>query len=193
MINSLLLEPVKAVRTVADILGSFREAAYDLGDLSAVAVRMDRRLAHQAEEIRDDELFATAALVEYDHLAHRVTINNHGHIEPVLISRGQVTTLTGPSTLPLGLGTLAEQLPAAYTRHFTFGDVLLLITDGLVEARDATGAFYPLLDRLRHRFAGQPAPGPADVVDFLNIDLPRHTRQLHDDVAVLAIAPHRQV
>ncbi|MGW0081093.1 hypothetical protein [Streptomyces sp. NPDC003393] len=58
------------------------------------------------------------------------------------------------------------------------------------EVGDATGSFYPLLDRLRHRFAGRPAPGPADVVDFLNTDLPRHTRHFHDDVAVLAIAPN---
>nr|WP_237291718.1 hypothetical protein [Streptomyces sp. Sge12] len=35
-----------------------------------------------------------------------------------------------------------------------------------MEARDTGGDFYPLVDRLRHRFAGRPAPGPADVVDF---------------------------
>ncbi|MFF9980984.1 hypothetical protein [Streptomyces erythrochromogenes] len=29
-----------------------------------------------------------------------------------------------------------------------------------------------------------------DVINFLNTDLPRHTRNLHDDVAMLAIAPH---
>ncbi|MFB9634914.1 SpoIIE family protein phosphatase [Streptomyces spiralis] len=100
-------------------------------------------------------------------------------------------TLTGPPALPLGLSALADQRPTASTHRFAPGDVLLLCIDGLVEARDATGAFCPpLLDRLRHRFAGRPAPGPAEVVDFLSTDLPRHTRQFHDDVAVLAVAPH---
>ncbi|MEU1408685.1 PP2C family protein-serine/threonine phosphatase [Streptomyces sp. NPDC005728] len=183
---------LQAVRTVADILGTFREAAYDLGDLMAVGARMERRLAREAEDIPDDELFVTAALVEHDPLAHRITIINHGHIEPVLISGGEVNALTGPPALPLGLGTLTADPPAAYTHNFTRDDVLLLVTDGLVEARDAAGAFYPLLDRLRGRFTGQPAPGPADVVDFLNADLPRHTGNLHDDVAILAIAPHEQ-
>jgi serine phosphatase RsbU (regulator of sigma subunit) len=180
---------LSAVRTVADHLGSFREAAYDLDDLLSVAARMERRLVHEAEEIQDDELFVTAALVEYDADAGRLTIVNHGHVEPVLFSGGEIRTLTGPPALPLGMSALADHGPTAITHRFSPGDVLLLCTDGLVEARDADGTFYPLLDRLRHRFAGRPAPGPAEVVDFLNTDLPRHTRQFHDDVAVLAIAP----
>ncbi|MFD7913599.1 PP2C family protein-serine/threonine phosphatase [Streptomyces sp. NPDC059752] len=180
-----------AVRTVAALLGSFREAAYEAHDLPAVAARLERGLVREAEEIRDVELFATAVLIEYDSLAHRVTVANHGHVEPVLISRGEVRTLGGPPALPLGLGQLAAaDGPVARTHRFTRGDVLLLVTDGLVEARDTGGAFYPLVERLRHRFEGRPAPGPADVVDFLNTDLPRHTRNLHDDVAMLAIAPH---
>ncbi|MGW7577234.1 PP2C family protein-serine/threonine phosphatase [Streptomyces sp. NPDC054765] len=181
---------LQAVRTVADILGSFREAVYDPGGLPAVAARMERCLVREAEELPDDELFATAVLVEYDAPAHRVTIVNQGHIEPVLISRGEVTALTGPPALPLGLGALADAEPLAYIHPFQRGDVLLLCTDGLVEARDRTGAFYPLLDHLRDRFSGGPAPGPADVIDFLNTDLPRHTRVLHDDVALLALAPY---
>ncbi|KUL55462.1 serine/threonine protein phosphatase [Streptomyces sp. NRRL F-4489] len=180
---------LQAVRTVADILGSFREAVYDTGDLLSVAARMERRLAREADEIPDDELFVTAALVEYDARAEQVTIINHGHIEPVLISGGEVTALTGPPALPLGLGGLAAERPVSYTHPFSCGDVLLLCTDGLIEARDDNGAFYPLLDRLTRRFAGRPAPGPAEVVDFLNADLPRHTRVLHDDVAILALSP----
>ncbi|MEU9117336.1 PP2C family protein-serine/threonine phosphatase [Streptomyces sp. NPDC048483] len=180
---------LKAVRAVACILGTFREAAYVERDLPSVAQRMERSMARQADEIRDDELFVTAALVEYDAPARRVTIVNHGHIEPVLISQGEVTALIGPPALPLGLGALADEQPVAYTHPFTPGDILLLCTDGLVEARDHNGAFYPLLDRLRHRFANDSAPGPADVIDFLNTDLPRHTRVFHDDVAILAIAP----
>ncbi|MFI7091590.1 PP2C family protein-serine/threonine phosphatase [Streptomyces lydicus] len=181
---------LKAVRTVAALLGSFREAAYDDGDLLAVAARMERRMAREADELRDNELFVTAALVEYDAPAGRVTIVNHGHIEPVLISGGRVTALTGPPALPLGLGTLADEEPVAYTHPFAPGDVLLLCTDGLIEARDHDGTFYPLLDRLRYRFGDGAAPGPDEVIDFLNTDLPRHTRVFHDDVAILAIAPH---
>ncbi|MEV6732977.1 PP2C family protein-serine/threonine phosphatase [Streptomyces sp. NPDC051364] len=183
-----------AVRTVAAILGSFREAAYEAVDLPAVAARLERRLAREAEEIPDEELFATAVLIEYDSLAHRVTVTNHGHVEPVLISCGEVRMLEGPPALPLGLGGLAAaDGPVVWSHRLTRGDVLLLVTDGLVEARDTSGDFYPLVDRLRHRFEGRAAPGPAEVVNFLNTDLPRHTRNLHDDIAMLAIAPHSQI
>ncbi|MBL1097422.1 serine/threonine-protein phosphatase [Streptomyces sp. 205] len=181
---------LQAVRTVADVLGSFRQAVYDPGDLLQVANRLERRMAGEAADIPDDELFVTAALIEYDPVAHRVTIVNFGHIEPILISGGEVTTLTGTPCLPLGLGTLADEPPAAAQYRLLRGDVLLMCTDGLIEARDANGNFYPLLDRLSDRFGGRPVPDPLDVINFLNTDLPRHASKRHDDVAILAIAPH---
>ncbi|MGW2330874.1 PP2C family protein-serine/threonine phosphatase [Streptomyces sp. NPDC001700] len=183
---------LQAVRTVADVLGGFRQAVYEPGDLGQVCARLESRMAREAAEIPDDELFVTAALIEYDPLAHRLTVINHGHIEPVLISRGEVMTLSGPPSLPLGLGSLAKESPVPVHHRFLRGDVLLLCTDGLIEARDVTGAFYPLLERLRDRFAGAPPPEPIDVIEFLNTDLPAHARALHDDVAVLAISPHER-
>ncbi|MEV4442755.1 PP2C family protein-serine/threonine phosphatase [Streptomyces sp. NPDC049577] len=178
-----------AVRTVADLLGCFRQTAHDPGDLLHVADTMERCIAREAAAIADDELFVTAALVEYDPVAHRVTIVNRGHVEPVLISRGEVEALSGPPSLPLGLGSMTTERPGTYDHPLLPGDVLVLCTDGLVEARDESGTFYPLLDRLRDRFAGRPQPEPGEVVDFLDTDLPRHARALQDDVAVLALAP----
>ncbi|MFD8793136.1 PP2C family protein-serine/threonine phosphatase [Streptomyces vinaceus] len=148
---------LQAVRTVAAILGSFREAAYDAPDLRAVAARLEQRLTAEAQEIGDEELFATAVLIEYDSKAHRVTVTNQGHVEPVLISRGKVQVLTGPPALPLGLGGLTEAGPPELWQHpFTHGDVLLLVTDGLVEARD-TGLPRHIHRSRRHR----PSTGPA--------------------------------
>ncbi|WP_030723759.1 SpoIIE family protein phosphatase [Streptomyces sp. NRRL F-2580] len=76
-------------------------------DLPAVAAGRERRLIREAEEIPGEQRFATALLVEFDCVAQRVALTNHGHVEPVLISCGEVRVLAGPPALPLGLGGLA--------------------------------------------------------------------------------------
>lgn len=78
--------------------------------------------------------------------------------------------------MPLGLEALAEHRPGRYSCTLAPGDRVLFHTDGLVEARDPAGRFYPLgtrtgllrgdsvsagLDRLRsdvHRHAVQAGP-----------------------------------
>jgi serine phosphatase RsbU (regulator of sigma subunit) len=60
----------------------------------------------------------------------------------------------------------------------------LLYTDGVTETRDASGAFYPLLDRLR---SWGPLP-PEELLDRIHDDLLAHShRGLEDDTAALAV------
>ncbi|WP_051782687.1 MULTISPECIES: SpoIIE family protein phosphatase [unclassified Streptomyces] len=155
--------------------------------MAAPRARPERGLVREAEEIRDDELFATAVLIEYDSRTDRVTVTDHGHVEPVPISRGRVRGLQGPPALPSGSGALIRtDGPVVCTYRFIHGDVFLLVTGGPVEARGTDGDFHLLVERLRHCFEGRPASGPAEVLDFLDTDLPRHARTLHDDVAMPA-------
>jgi hypothetical protein len=53
-----------AVSTVSALLGAFREAVLDDGDLAAVAGRLDRRLVVDSAAAEHTELFATAVLLE---------------------------------------------------------------------------------------------------------------------------------
>ncbi|MEV7520771.1 PP2C family protein-serine/threonine phosphatase [Streptomyces sp. NPDC091371] len=139
-----------AVATVAALLGAFREAVLDDSGLAAVAARLDRRLLADASAGSEDhpELFATAVLVEFPPGLDLVRIVSCGH-PPALRLRGavveEVAVEPGP---PLGLGLAGPAPPAVVELPLRPGDRLLLHTDGVTEARDKGGRFYPLAARV---------------------------------------------
>ncbi|SEK58622.1 PP2C family protein-serine/threonine phosphatase [Streptacidiphilus jiangxiensis] len=174
-----------AVRTVADVLGAFRAAAHETPDLTALAAQLDRQVARHAAETGDDELFVTAVLVEHDPDSGRFSIVNRGHLDPLLLSASGVTTLTCAEALPLGLGALAPSTVEPTTLRLDPGETLLLCTDGVTEARDDAGTFYPLAARLD----GLDATDPGAVIAHLRSDVPAYARRLDDDVTALALSP----
>ncbi|MBC2864794.1 serine/threonine-protein phosphatase [Streptomyces mexicanus] len=175
-----------AVSTVAALLGSFREAVLDRPDLTAVAAALDRRLVVDSAQVRHAELFATAALLEFAGDARSVRVVTCGHPPPVLLRDGRATEIEVAPWTPLGLG-LSEGVPRQDGRQVALrpGDVLLLASDGVLEARDAHGAFYPLLERLP-RLADR---DPAVLADRVLADLLAHCAGVRDDVTLLVLAP----
>ncbi|MFB7178283.1 PP2C family protein-serine/threonine phosphatase [Streptomyces sp. NPDC056257] len=138
-----------AVGTVAALLGAFREGVIDDSGLAAVAGRLDRRLVADAKaaSVEHPELFATAVLLEFPPGLDLVRIVSCGH-PPALRLRGAVVEeLVVEPGPPLGLG-LAGPPPAVAELPLRPGDQLLLHTDGVTEARDAAGHFYPLAARV---------------------------------------------
>lgn len=111
---------------------------------------------------------------------------NCGHPPPLLLRDGRAVPLYGERTaLPIGLGGLAGA-PDYEVETFPFapGDLLLLHTDGVSEARDDKGTFYPLVER-----AGAWSEGtPQQVLRQLRADLLAHTNgRLGDDAAAVAV------
>ncbi|MEU6810038.1 PP2C family protein-serine/threonine phosphatase [Streptomyces sp. NPDC046831] len=175
-----------AVSTVASLLGAFREAVLDRPDLPAVAAALDRRLVVDSAEVRHAELFATAVLLEFSDDARAVRIVTCGHPPPVLLREGKATEIEVPPWTPLGLG-LTDGPPRRLgdTLLLRDGDVLFLSSDGVTEARDAQGAFYPLLERLP-RFTGL---APAALADHVLSDVLAHCGTVRDDVTMLVLTP----
>jgi len=64
---------------------------------------------------------------------------NCGHVPPLLVTGGKITRLE-EGNLPVGLVPAAEF--AATRLHLAPDDRLLLVTDGVTEAEDATGEFF---------------------------------------------------
>ncbi|MGW5449813.1 PP2C family protein-serine/threonine phosphatase [Streptomyces asiaticus] len=183
-----------AVSTMAVATSAFREAAEQAATLPELAEYMERALARFAADVGDQpdalEQFATAVLVEVSEAEGRVRLHHRGHPPPYLIRGGRVTSLE-PSApgLPLGLG-MPEGVGVSGCDTFPFhqGDYLLLVTDGVTEARDRQGTFY----EPRTRLADRDFRTASEVVNTLVADVTDWTGgRRHDDMAILALATVR--
>ncbi|WP_078872539.1 PP2C family protein-serine/threonine phosphatase [Streptomyces sp. NRRL S-337] len=133
-----------------------------------------------------EETFATVALLDIPDDAPVLHTITCGH-PPALLLRGGAALTLHPErpALPIGLGGLPGA-PAYEVETFPFepGDQLLLYTDGVTEARDAQGAFYPLADRA----GAWSGCSPHQLLRHLRADLLAHTRgKLGDDAAAVAV------
>jgi serine phosphatase RsbU (regulator of sigma subunit) len=107
-----------------------------------------------------DSAFVTGVLGELDVTSGRLRYVNAGHPAPLLLRDGRVVReLTGGRRMPFGLDTAETTVVEEVLQP---GDWLALYTDGITEARDATGAWFGearLADFLtREIAAGQPPP-----------------------------------
>ncbi|MFJ4525540.1 PP2C family protein-serine/threonine phosphatase [Streptomyces sp. NPDC088810] len=177
-----------AVETAAALLGAFREAAHDEPALPALADRVETSMNRRAMLLGGSEVgerFVTAVFAEIAAQDPLIRVVNCGHPPPVRIRPGEVRELdSGRSAPPLNLGMLVGEPYHMDTYSFRPGDQLLLYTDGITETRDATGSFYPLLQRLRS-WGCLP---PRDLLERLHHDLLDHSGdRLLDDIAALAV------
>lgn len=172
---------LEAVETAALVLGAFREAAPDEPDLHGVGARLekalDRRLA--------GEDFVTAVLGEATPDG-RLTLLDYGHPPPLLLRANGDVVFAEPEVHapPLGLSALEVEGPHPYEVAFEPGDQVLLYTDGVIEARDPQGRFYPLVERVGLLKDEDMEAG----LDTLRADLLAHVQApLHDDAAMLLL------
>lgn len=175
---------LEAVATGAVVLGCFHETAYDHPTLEGLAARLEVSLRRY---LADDEGFVTALLVDIGPDG-RMRAVSCGHPPPLLLRGPDVLDVPVVPGLPLGLGDLPAAAGPGAARAGVLlrrGDTVLLHTDGLTEARDAAGDFYPLADRLR---AHRGNADPDSLLDWLQQDALDHSGgATHDDAALLAL------
>ncbi|MFC4530014.1 PP2C family protein-serine/threonine phosphatase [Sphaerisporangium dianthi] len=172
-----------AVETAAWVLGAFREAAYDEPDLSGVGHRLENSLTRHL----GGERFVTAIIAEV-HVGE-ISLLNFGHPPPLVMRRSGSTVFAEPETEcpPLGLVALGSGKPEPHRIPFQEGDQILLYTDGVIEARDESRAFYPLSERAKVLVGADPQAA----LDELRADLLDHVGgPLLDDAAMLLLRRH---
>jgi serine phosphatase RsbU (regulator of sigma subunit) len=170
------------VQMAAAALGAFREAAFEEGCLAGIVRRMEASLSRQFSE----EQFVTAILAEIRPGTGKMEIISCGHPAPLLLGGSRPQLAAGPETgsLPLGLGGLAGVPRAPLIIPFAPGDGVLFYTDGVTEARNRAGEFFPLADSAS--LAGP--DDPAALVSRLADEVIRYVGHAPDDDLALLLA-----
>ncbi|MEU3345415.1 PP2C family protein-serine/threonine phosphatase [Streptomyces sp. NPDC006700] len=177
-----------AVSDAALLLSAFRGSAHRQTGLAELTAYLDAsvcwNLAEPGEDDLAQECFVTAILIDIPDHAPSVQIVHCGHPPPLRLHQGQATALCAHQAgLPLGL-QLDKPSHRVDTFDFGQGDLLLLYTDGVVEARNSRGDFYPLADRAA-AWRGQ---HPEELLEHLRTDLLAHAGgRLEDDAAMIAL------
>nr|WP_203697284.1 PP2C family protein-serine/threonine phosphatase [Streptomyces rubrogriseus] len=188
-----------AVETAAALLGTFREAGYHEADLATVAERLEIRMVRHREHTAglgraDGDRFATAVLVGFPPgLPDAVDCVVFGHEPPMAVGPRGVRLLPVVGGLPLGMAELAPTgrsgTPPVHRLHLAEDETLLLVTDGVTEARDPGGVFYRPADDIARALAVDPRSAvPARLVSLVRDGTLRHCRgRVADDTTVFAV------
>jgi sigma-B regulation protein RsbU (phosphoserine phosphatase) len=84
--------------------------------------------------------FVTAFYAVYDPATRTLAYASAGHPPPRVLHCGQVVALSGQSSLPLGID--ADESYEDHEHRLQTGDVLILYTDGITEARNPQGQMF---------------------------------------------------
>ncbi|MGW2485871.1 PP2C family protein-serine/threonine phosphatase [Streptomyces sp. NPDC001606] len=187
MIGDVRGKGLPAIGEAALLLGAFRESAHRRITLAELAAVLEQSITRYAADLDTPEemgeRFATTLLVEIPDRDPVTRMTSCGHPPPLLLSPGHVVTVPSlhPSP-PLGVEASDEHTLDVFS--FEPGDTLLLYTDGVVEARDAQGRFYPLADRV----ARWTEESPEALMHHVRRDLLLHVGgRLDDDAALIAL------
>ncbi|MER5545479.1 PP2C family protein-serine/threonine phosphatase [Streptomyces sp. NPDC002589] len=172
------------------VMGAFREGAHRYDSLPELVTAVEDSVCRNLEEVADtahdvDEHFITAIMVDIPDQGPQAEMLNCGHPPPLLVRGDQVTVLYSRRPAPpLGLCALCIRKDSTDPFTLELGDMLLLYTDGVIEARSPAGAFYPLAERV----TAFPPSSPDALLHHIHRDLLAHTGgRLTDDAAFLII------
>ncbi|MFB6988232.1 PP2C family protein-serine/threonine phosphatase [Streptomyces sp. NPDC056178] len=180
-----------AIGEASLVLGAFREGAHRHATLPGLVTALEDSVSRNLEDVTDTEHdagehFITCLVLEIpDEGLPAAEMINCGHPPPLLVHDQRVTALHARQSLP-PLGVSERQIEDDRIDPFTFegGDMLVLYTDGVIEARSPAGAFYPLAERV----ASFPANSPDALLHHIHRDLLAHIGgHPADDAALLVI------
>ncbi len=197
LIGDVMGTGLLANRTGLSVLDAWRELAGTEPTLADIGARLHALIAR-----RDPDRFVTALMVNFPGpgdlgrtgaagrtRGSRAELVCCGHPPPLLLRDGSAVFIEPSAAPPLGLLDLAEGWCQASTLPLGQGDQLLLYTDGLSEARDGTGRFFPLAEHTAKALtAGEPAAASPHLLDALVASVLDHVGdRAADDILLLLV------
>ncbi|HEY4244126.1 MAG TPA: SpoIIE family protein phosphatase [Kofleriaceae bacterium] len=191
-------DPAHLGMAVGDVAGKAISAALymarltsELRSRAAIArtpARLLRRVNQEMATIGDDGMFATLVYCIYDLENRSLVFTNAGHCVPLLRRGDRVFPLQADRahTPPLGVTAELEAGEARVQLHS--GDMLIMVSDGILEARDARGNEYGL-SRLSRRI--RTARGSSeDIIKAILADIDGHTgaQGQGDDMTIVVMS-----
>jgi serine phosphatase RsbU (regulator of sigma subunit) len=138
--------------------------------------------------------FVTALLAELDTATGVYRRISAGHPAELFLRNGQsLPPLKTPTTLPLGLGYLLKRPPLVVEQQLEPGDTLVLYTDGITEARDASGALFGV-ERLGEFLLAElerGTPAPEMMRQLIQAIISYENGDLRDDATAAMLQWHR--
>ncbi len=104
--------------------------------------RMIQRVNRAIAQVSEDGMFVTMVYLTVDLVKHIVKFSNAGHTTPLLRRDGRVIPLEFEEARSMPVGVEARIEVGEAEVHLFPGDVVMLYTDGLIEARSMSGEFY---------------------------------------------------
>jgi serine phosphatase RsbU (regulator of sigma subunit) len=167
-------------------IAAYRQARRTGRDLDETALMIDAAV----QDAFAGEKFVTGVLAELDLDTGRLSWHLAGHPAPVLLRGHRVVKLrdTEPGP-PFGLAHVTGGARWTQVQSLEPGDRLLLYSDGVVEARDATGEFFGA-DRLGDLIVRQTvggAPAPETMRRLMHAILDHQKGSLQDDATTMLV------
>ncbi len=147
-----------------------------------------RRVNQEMMHLGDDGMFATLIYAVYDLTTKSLVFSNAGHQVPLLRRDGKIYALEADTAHVAPLGVLDDMRIGEARVQLQAGDMLILTTDGIHEARNSHGEEYGS-KRLMQRIENTPG-GPEDVIKAILSDVDAHSGegQRTDDMTILTMA-----
>ena len=206
LVGDVMGRGLPANRTGLSVLNAWRDLACTEPSLAGIAVRLHALITRSEHP----ERFVTALLVNFPVTGEAsgtwetdgscAELVCCGHPPPLLLRGGSAAFVELYAAPPLGLLDLADGWCRASMIPVGHGDQLLLYTDGVSEARDAAGRFFPLAQVTAEavgqaRDAGAVGAVGTQLLDALVSSLDDHVGDRRSDdilllLVTMGLSPH---